>query len=61
MKVKYVGGIDAIDTVVDGKVVTVNRGEEIEVSDRQGSRLLEQEGNWQTPERAPKPEKAGNK
>ena len=46
-KFKYVGPIDQIDTVADGRVYTVSRGDIIEVSPYAAEALRSQPSNWE--------------
>jgi hypothetical protein len=47
LKYEYVGPVDQIDTIVDGRTYTVKRGDVLEVSPY-ASRMLDlQPSNWQ--------------
>ncbi len=44
----YVGAVDGIETVLDGRVIVVERGQEVEVSVEQAKLLDAQPDNWAT-------------
>ena len=46
LKYQYVGPVDQIDTIADGRTYTVKRGDIIEVSPYAGEKFDLQPSNW---------------
>lgn len=47
LKYRYIGPVDEIETIADGRKYTVKRGETIEVSPFAGKSLDAQPSNWE--------------